>query len=459
MNFKEYYRNSDKLINEGGLAGHMSHPYDVLSIGDFLNFYEDLLNGNIQTSEKVDGVQLTVGLNEKGKLIFARNKTEKPSTDISKKFPISHPGGDAFRAGFKALANGLEKMSLGDHIKYNLRNEDGSTKWFLNLEIMYGEIPNLIQYSDTDNFITFHGWFGGPEEMYASKDGDTSLLSDMANKIGTQKVKSEVVTFYGDVGKVKREIKKDNSIWKFTGQIAIDKERIKHDLKAVADKWKKFPEVKKLVNNKDSLSSDETFTLMKSLTAKIGAEILVNLASDLFSGNRKTPSNFPKIEGLVTQFKGNTIKITGDFAALNQKLWEPLKNGLDKDLKKLNMVVLNDVLQIPKIASIPKKTWEKYNKDAETFLVNRNKKFYSDEKKLTERVGMAKLNTTIKKTLKNLQKQYETVLKDTDNVKQDDIVKAIRLGSFKVQELQSKLKSANNRKEIVSVFAQTMFGL
>jgi hypothetical protein len=449
-----------RLINEGGLAGHMTHPYDVLTIDNFISFYDDLLSGNIETSEKVDGTQLTVGINNSGDVVFARNKTEKPSTNIESKFPISHPGGDAFRAGFAAIKEGLSRISKSDRIKFHLINKDGTTKNYLNLEILYGTIPNLIQYSETDNYIVFHGWFKGPEDNFAPDQHDRSLLTELAEKINSVKVKSEVVTFYGNIGSVKRDIKVKESNWIFKGPITISHDRIKTDLQKVASKWKSLPEVKTLVSKKNELTQDQIFSLMKSLTAKIGSQILLNLASDLFSGTRKTPSNFPKIEGLVTQYKGNTLKITGDFAALNQELWKPLKDGLDKHIKEFNFFIMNDILGVKGVASITPQSWNVVRKNGQQFLsIKGDSKFYSDKNKMLEKLDKSSIKSKIDETLNKLQKQYEEVLKDEKNVKRDEIVKAIRLGSFKIQQFRDELSSINTRVDLVEVFARTMFGL
>ena len=147
MEFKNFHR----LLNEGGLAGHMMHVIEALSTKDIFVFFDKLLKGELSLLEKVDGVNLFVGFNKAGKLTYARNFTDEPSTNIEAKFPLSHPGGDCFRAGFKALQQGFEKLSKQDRIKAGLIDINGNPKAFINLEIIYGEIPNLIQYSNINN--------------------------------------------------------------------------------------------------------------------------------------------------------------------------------------------------------------------------------------------------------------------------------------------------------------------
>ena len=59
MNFKNYFKlhqeSKLQIIEEGGLGGHMSHVYEALSPEDVFEFFDELLNGKLELSEKVDG--------------------------------------------------------------------------------------------------------------------------------------------------------------------------------------------------------------------------------------------------------------------------------------------------------------------------------------------------------------------------------------------------------------------
>ena len=454
MRFKTFYlTESKRVLSEGGLAGHMTHPYDVLSPEDFLDFYDKLLSGHLAATEKVDGVNLFVGLNEKGKVVFARNNTESPSPKIEAKFPITHPGGDAFRAGFAALRKGIESLTDDEKEKYHLTFPGN----FINLEIIYGEIPNLIQYSETDNFIVFHGYTGNKERGYVPLPEDNKDIGKLAKAIGSRKVTSEVVSYYGEVGSVKRDIKKATSNWIFSGPIEIPYAKMSKELHSVANKFKSYPETKKLKDWRN-LSQDELFDTMKSITAKIGSEILINVKSELFSGVRKTPKGHPKIEGLVVNFKNHMIKVTGDFAQLNQDLWAPLKNGLDKSFKEFNAYILNDVLEISKISSIAKKSWEGAGRTSEGYLLKKNPKFYSDGKKLTEKINTGDVKKQIDKTMKKLERDYKKA-ENSKNIKKNDIIKAFRIGAYKLQEFKKALRMVKNRKDLTEQFAKIIFGL
>ena len=273
---------------------------------------------------------------------------------------------------------------------------------------LYGEVTNLIQYSNNNNFIVFHNYTGNQKEGYVTKNMDTSILKKLASKIGKLQIKSDVVEFFGDIGNIKKSTSKEISNWVFQGQIGLPFEKIKKHLEIVSEKFKEFSEVDK-IRNWQQLSSDELFDNMKSLTTKVGAEILTNVTSELFEGIRKTPKGHPKIEGLVVPFGKNLIKITGNFAEVNQTLWKPLK--LNKSLKEFNTFILENMLKVPKVSAITKKTWEKSGRNARNLLLMKNKKFYSDEKKFIEKINTSSISKEIDKTFKKLKTEHDKIVK------------------------------------------------
>jgi hypothetical protein len=505
MSFKEFY---NKTLCEGGNAGHLSHVFEALTKKELFQFFDKLFKGDLSASEKVDGANLFVGYNKEGKLTFARNITEPPSTKIEEKFPINHPGGDAFRAGFKALQTAFEKLTKEDRIKSGMINVDGTTKAFINLEIIYGEIPNLIQYSSVNNYIVFHNMVGPFETRYAplnenvkqnqqkglgldykgwgiyqNKQGQSfewdkrfskfvqnkknivlptikERLAFLANKIGQVTISSDVVTYYGEIGSVKRDVKKEQSTWIFKSQIDIPTEKIKSDLEKIANKWKQFPEFKQLQD--DTLSTEEEFELKKSLTAKIGHEILINLSSELFKGERKTPENHPKIEGMVIPYDGKLVKITGDFAQLNQDLWAPLRNGFDEIFTTLIQKLCVEQLDIPAIKKLTKASWfaKDVNGDASAFLISKNKKLYKDGNGFDIKINKVRVGQMIVDAQNKLNIGYKKMLADKSNVKKDNIIKAIKIGSYKLQELENSVQNGDgSRVSLMLAIKSILFNL
>lgn len=458
IEFRDFYQSEKgEDLLEGGLAGHLQHPYETLSIDDFLDFYKKLLSGKLETVEKVDGANLFVGFNKKGKVVFARNRSEMPSEDIESKFPLDHPGGDAFRAGFAAIKTALEKLSPENRYKFDLTDDKKNPKNFLNLEVVYGTIPNLIQYSDTDNYVVFHSYQGTPEEDFKTKPKNDKLLKDLAHAIGKVSVKSLVVSYIGTVKDTKKIVEEKTSNWIFKGPIEVPVEKIKKELEAVAHEFENFDEVKQLKNWKD-MDEEKRFEVMKALTAKIGSKVLTNLTSMLFSGKRVTDDNHPKAEGLVTNFKGNLLKVTGDFAELNKSMWEPLRNGLDEELKQFNAYIMNFVLQVPGISTVTKTTWQSVKGDPKEFLLKKgSRKVYADPKQTEAKVDVKDIQKHIDATMDNLEKTYNSV--SEKNIKKEDILKALRIAGYKLQQFSKEMRLVKTREDLLVVFASLMFGL
>jgi hypothetical protein len=450
MKFKQF------LLTEGGAGGHLAHPFDILSPEDFLDFYDSLLQGKLESFEKIDGANLFIGI-EKGKPVFIRNKNEFPSSDINTKFPLTHPGADAFRAGWLAIQEGFSKVSKKDLIKYHLINSDGSPNCFINSEVVYGTVPNIINYSDVNNFIVFHHYVGNPDDGYAPRNIDRKELVGLANLMGIVKIKADVINYYGGLKNVKTQIKSQSSTWVFKGSMVVPEESLKANLATVANKFRSYPEVKKIQQWR-KLSKEELKETMESLTKKIGNNILMNITSNLFSGKRITPPEYPKIEGLVVNFKNNLIKITGDFKQYIDVLWEPINKGINEPIRKLNSYVLNDVLQIPNVVTIPKAAWKNANGSSKNFLITRNKKFYADTSKLTEKIDKKGINTAISNTFSELEKVYNNVAKG-ESIKKDDILKALRIMGYRLTQLEEKLTQINNRVELLDLYAREMFGV
>ena len=76
---QEYIENRyyELVINEGGMGGHMSHPYDYddLTFGELKDMIEQLFSGGItELKEKLDGTNIQATVNKDGEVVFIRNK-------------------------------------------------------------------------------------------------------------------------------------------------------------------------------------------------------------------------------------------------------------------------------------------------------------------------------------------------------------------------------------------------
>jgi len=149
-----------QLLNEGGAAGHMNHPFDDrdITFGDMKQMIRLSLEGklNIESGvqEKTDGQALAITFKD-GKVGAARNKTTiKDPMDINA-VKMKFAGRGEIEKAFSFAMQDLEKALL--RIPRNKLDDvfqNGSR--FLNIEIIYPGTKNVIMYG-SKAYIQFHG--------------------------------------------------------------------------------------------------------------------------------------------------------------------------------------------------------------------------------------------------------------------------------------------------------------
>lgn len=148
------------VLNEGGVAGHMTHPFEDmgLTFGDLKQMFKIGLSGEISVvgapSEKLDGQNLFVTFRD-GRLYAARNKGDikrggMDYRDLKLKFGGRGEIEKAFVYAFDDLQNAIANLSDKQQGKIF---KDG-TAW-MNLEVMYPGSANVINYDGA--YIVFHG--------------------------------------------------------------------------------------------------------------------------------------------------------------------------------------------------------------------------------------------------------------------------------------------------------------
>tara|TARA_B100001094_G_scaffold333255_1_gene409931 strand:+ start:4457 stop:7954 length:3498 start_codon:yes stop_codon:yes gene_type:complete len=165
-----------KLINEGGLAGHMMHPYEALDmtprqIIDRIKEYST----SQSIIEKVDGQNLFFTVEQDGTLMFARNKADMTHNDLVEKF-TNHPAEVPFVTGGNAIKKGVDQWlssagAFGQQEILDIFHPDGEARSFINFEIMHKDHPNQLEYGE--NFIVFHSivdFVNGREAVYSSNN-------------------------------------------------------------------------------------------------------------------------------------------------------------------------------------------------------------------------------------------------------------------------------------------------
>ena len=150
----------DTLITEGGVAGHMTHPFEDmgLTFGDLKEMFKLGLSGEISISgnptEKLDGQNLFVTFRN-GKLYAARNKGDIKNggmdyKSIKTKFAGRGDIEEAFTYAFEDLENAVKRLT---EKQQGMVFKDGNA--WMNLEIMYPKSANVINYDGA--YLVFHG--------------------------------------------------------------------------------------------------------------------------------------------------------------------------------------------------------------------------------------------------------------------------------------------------------------
>ena len=151
---------TEKLLVEGGAAGHMNHPFDdrALTFEQMKELVRLSLQGNLDieeaVTEKTDGQNLAVTY-KNGKVGAARNKaTIREPMDIdavAAKFEGRGEIEKAFTHSMRDLENALKEL---DENTLNDVFQNGTR--FLNIEIIYPETKNVITYG-SQAYLQFHG--------------------------------------------------------------------------------------------------------------------------------------------------------------------------------------------------------------------------------------------------------------------------------------------------------------
>lgn len=193
--FKEY------ILNEGGAAGHMAHPFDVPSIKtgrDLINFFNRAVQSieSNPPSVKIDGVNASFRLidTEKGKEFALDRGSMKPldleGITLDKLTARFGEGHGMVNAGNKLLTIMNEALSDIEPELKKLGMYDNANRFF-NTEFVEGQ-TNVMQY-DTD-FLAIHGineFFQATPRRRASKEVEYSpkvleSLIDKLNKYAKQ---------------------------------------------------------------------------------------------------------------------------------------------------------------------------------------------------------------------------------------------------------------------------------
>lgn len=161
--------NAELLLNEGGAAGHMSHPYDYtdFTFKDLKNLIHDLFAGTItDVTEKLDGQNLFASVDEHGNTIFARNETTLKEQPWYLEDVMNNPkwiGTPSVQHAFTNAALTVDKIFKNipqsiSFFNYDNKAEKIRYRYWVNLEIIDTENFNVIPYADSK--VSFHNFVG-----------------------------------------------------------------------------------------------------------------------------------------------------------------------------------------------------------------------------------------------------------------------------------------------------------
>jgi hypothetical protein len=417
-NFKQFPKTvvGVPYLTEGGLAGHMAHPFDKdksqsLTFADMKEMIARGLQGRLDiedaVTEKTDGQNIFMTVKD-GQVKFARNKTERTNPlsvkELQSKFAGRGPISDAFGEAGNDLAAAFSKVG-----SEKLSSIFQNGKVFANMEIIYpatkNVIPyevavlqfhNLVEYDENGNVVQTD-MTGGNVVQRAIQDANAHMQKTF-NLIPPQKIKIGAVenfrdyqdALFNELNQLRDKYKlKDNDFiseyhrawWKDV--IRHKAENLNYDIPeevldqlvnrwSFNDKSNTIVKIKKQINNPEFLDWVSTFDKkdfkqyqkdniqpFESIFLKLGAEIMKNASNFLAANPAKSVQAIRKdiaqvirdlrstgdiskmgllrtqlerikrlggfekivpVEGIVFTYGGNTYKLTGAFAPINQIL-------------------------------------------------------------------------------------------------------------------------------------------
>lgn len=151
-------RNMQRRKFEGGAAGHMSHIYDYteLTLAELKDIIINLFSGKVEDiTEKLDGMNIQCTLNNKGKVVFIRNKGDLNSEtggmsrdDVAAKWS----GRDNVAKVYLQAYDTIEKVFK--KIGKKFFNPNTNTKILVNCECITTGKTNIIMYANAQ--VDFH---------------------------------------------------------------------------------------------------------------------------------------------------------------------------------------------------------------------------------------------------------------------------------------------------------------
>jgi hypothetical protein len=318
--FKEFF---NKLLLEGGAAGHMAHPYDITSNGKSLyKVFQEAIKyiKSDSASVKIDGINASLRLVD-GKFVLDRGSSKpldikgiRPE-DLESRFGSGHgfveKGKkilDIFDSAYPSIKTELKALGMVDNKNITL-----------NIEYVEGQ-TNVIKYKGVDNFLAIHNVLEIEPKSFSKSGKITSRSPKLKSydKVNLENLIKKINIISEPKGfKVLSKIgirftKEPNLDRALSGKIKLNGESKSLKEWLFETSWK-IPLITRkeylsiASSDKNDLSEKQKSDYIVYLsTIKLGDEILANADSDLGPLSQQ--------EGIVIERKGGSLyKITGSF--------------------------------------------------------------------------------------------------------------------------------------------------
>jgi cytidyltransferase-like protein len=185
----------------GALGGHMAHLHESLELTfeELATILDSVANADIETTEKVDGQNLFLTVDELGAIRTARNGGDLRSGGMTPQEFASkwagHPAEGAFTKGFAAI-----QQAIGEMDPTEVQDLFASGKRYVNMEVMYPGNPNMIIYDAGSVVLHNLNTFDEAGEPVDDPDA-TTAFSQLATALDAAEadVDGEAWTIHGPV--------------------------------------------------------------------------------------------------------------------------------------------------------------------------------------------------------------------------------------------------------------------
>lgn len=173
-------KTKEVYVMEGGQAGHMAHPFDYtdFTANDLIQLVNDLFSGKVEhMKEKLDGFNIMATMNNKGDVVFIRNKSNINSEnggmsiqDMMEKWAEKEHQKKVFKQSGDIITTIFKKLGK------SFFNPDSTHRKVINCECIVAGKTNILPYASDK--VAFHGY-----QIYELQNGKWNLQEDIEGHV------------------------------------------------------------------------------------------------------------------------------------------------------------------------------------------------------------------------------------------------------------------------------------